>query len=93
MIRIEKESDSGYLLKGGLLGFTNGLNVDCEGREESRFYLHPTITLLKDLISVLITLLKYFLYVLIIVCWLLLQRKLHEGRTLLSIAASPVHTV
>lgn len=38
MIRVGRESDCGYILKGELLDFTNGLNVGCEA---SRVYLEP----------------------------------------------------
>lgn len=38
MIRVERESDSGYILKGELLDFTNGLNVGmCPDRESNPY--------------------------------------------------------
>lgn len=41
--RVEKESHSGYTVEGGLIVFTNELNVGCEG-SENVFLLYPNST-------------------------------------------------
>jgi len=41
--RVEKESHSGYTVEGGLIVFTNELNLGCEG-SENVFLLYPNST-------------------------------------------------
>ena len=41
--RVEEESHSGYTVEGGLIVFTNELNVGCEG-SENVFLLYPNST-------------------------------------------------